>query len=348
MDFGAIPRPIWLVVVGLLLIVWALAPDGLALGKLQLPPSKPLWRQGCYAGIGAVLILVGIYFVNASEPRTSFATVMPRPTPSFAASAPATAPLASGAATVSSGSAQPNVRHAHAERPPLCHESSQWIADEVPAESELVLLVAAGDTIPRNEWANYRRMALDVVHCAGNGSSITLRPITARPLMAHSLEIATPIESGTSYLRFRDAWQTLDQRAIRWIDSLPTLRSPGRGSDPIMALFAAGEDLTLGDASRHRVIIAIFNGWQQSEDLNVFGYRRDPRRLNAQDAVRALQSLPDVHGAGVMIVGMTSGEPGIGVTSAQLAGLCRFWGAIVAASHGSMRLCRVDLPGTNR
>jgi hypothetical protein len=58
--------------------------------------------------------------------------------------------------------------------------------------------------------------------------------------------------------------------------------------------------------------------------------------------------LPDLQGSDVVIVGLTPGAERMQTSDAQLAGLCRFWRAVVEAGHGTLKLCAAGLPGISQ
>jgi hypothetical protein len=228
---------------------------------------------------------------------------------------------------------------------------SAWLARELPAGASVELLVAAGPAIPGGRWPAYRAMATAVAGCAPAGSSLTLRPITDHALTELPLfSGSVPAESGQNAvnpLRYATEVRAFGAREAAAVDRLPALGQNDRGSDPLGALAAAGQSLQLGPGGTKHVVVAVFNGWQQTRALNLFAYRRDPA-ASAAAAVRSLRksgALPDLGGSDVVIVGLTPGMSSMQTNDAQLAGLCRFWRGIVEAGGGALKLCAAALPG---
>ena len=244
--------------------------------------------------------------------------------------------------------------------------ASPWLGAELPAGATVELLVAAGDTIPAGRWGAYKAMAGAVAACAGQGASLTLRPITNDSLTQLPLFSApVPVPAGQNAvnpLRYRAEMRGFVVKTAAAVDRLPELARGVQGSDPLGAMQAAGQDLGLGTtaaagpaapagagASAH-VVVAIFNGWQQTHSLNLFRYRHDPAgsASPALAALRASGALPELHGSDVVIVGLTPGDARMQTSDAQLAGLCRFWRSVVEAGHGTLKLCAAGLPGISQ
>ena len=213
------------------------------------------------------------------------------------------------------------------------------------------MLVAAGPTIPGGRWPAYRSMARAVAGCAAAGTSVTLRPITDRsmtelPLFSGTIPEPTG-QNGVNPLRYATDLRAFANRESAAVDRLPEVGKDAAGSDPLGALSAAGQSLRLRtDGSKH-LVIAIFNGWQQTRALNLFSYQHDPAGSTAP-AVRVLRAsgaLPDLGGSDVVIVGLTPGVTSMQASDAQLAGLCRFWRGVVEAGGGTLKLCAAALPG---
>jgi hypothetical protein len=232
--------------------------------------------------------------------------------------------------------------------------ASSWLGGELRTASSVELLVAAGDTIPANRWPAYRAMAAEVAGCAGVGATITLRPITADSLTELPLfagEVPTPTgPDAVNPLRYRSDLRTFMSKTGAAFDRLPELERGTTGSDPLGALQAAAGDLRLEGATSPRVVVAIFNGWQQSRALNLFRYGQDPSTstVPALRALRASGALPQLNGADVVIAGLTPGIARMQTSDAQLAELCTFWRSVIAAGHGSLRLCAAALPGISQ
>jgi hypothetical protein len=228
---------------------------------------------------------------------------------------------------------------------------SAWLAGEVGAGNSVELLVAAGPTIPGGRWTAYRTMAAAVAGCAGPGTTVTLRPITdgsltELPLFSGVVPDRTG-QNAVNPLRYATDLRGFSAREAAAVDRLPGVAKSATGSDPLGALSAAGQSLRIGATGSKHVVIAIFNGWQQTRALNLFRYQRDPA-ASTEATVRSLRAsgaLPDLAGSDVVIVGLTAGVSSMQTSDAQLAGLCRFWRGVVEAGGGSLRLCSAALPG---
>jgi len=228
---------------------------------------------------------------------------------------------------------------------------SDWLAREVGSGREVELLVAAGATIPANRWHAYRAMATAVAGCAAPGAALTLRPVTAESLTELPLFSATvpaPVgQNEVNPLLYRSESRRFAVREAAAVDRLPAVAKTTGGSDPLGALAAAGQSLALEPPSDKRVVVVIFNGWQQSRALNLFAYRRDPGASTAA-VVRSLRgsgALPALTRADVVIAGVTAGVASMQTSDAQIAGLCRFWRGVVEAGGGTLKLCVAALPG---
>ena len=228
---------------------------------------------------------------------------------------------------------------------------SAWLGTQLAGGTSVELLVAAGPTIPAGRWPAYRTMAKAVAGCAAPGTAVTLRPITDRSLTELPLFTGTiPAETGQNAvnpLRYRTELLGFAAREAAAVDRLPAVGAKATGSDPLGALTAAGQDHSVTPTGSKHVVVAIFNGWQQTRALNLFSYQHDPAG-STESAVRGLRAsgaLPDLGGSDVVIVGLTAGATSMQTSDAQLAGLCRFWRGVVAASGGKLTLCAAALPG---
>lgn len=257
------------------------------------------------------------------------------------------APLAGcGSGAQSASAAEPNGGARHC--------ASTWLGQELRAGSQVELLVAAGATIPAGRWPAYRAMAGAVAGCAGESATLTLRPITADsltelPVFAGEVPAATG-QNAVNPLRYRSDQRGFVVKAAAAVDTLPAIGKTTGGSDPLGALAAAGQDFRTAPAASQHVVVAIFNGWQQTRSLNLFRYRSDPAGSTAPAlrALRASGALPDLSGTEIVIVGLTPGDARMQTSDAQLAELCRFWRSVVEAGHGTLRLCAAGLPGIDR
>jgi hypothetical protein len=212
--------------------------------------------------------------------------------------------------------------------------------------------VAAGSGIPPDRRDLYRATAEAVLACARPGAHVTVRPITEHaatevPIFAALVPDRTGENkyNGLHYLADRRAYL---KRAMASLDQLSAIGLTDRGSDPLGALMAASRDMSPGAKA---IVILICNGWQQTRELNVFAYRRDPAAY-AASAIKILSAhgmMPDLTGVRVTVAGLTSGSPSMKVTDTQLAGLCQFWKSVVEAAHGvSGRTdCVPNLPGSS-
>ncbi len=194
-------------------------------------------------------------------------------------------------------------------------------------------------------------MATAVAGCVGPGSSFTLRPVTADSLTELPLFSATvPAPTGQNEvnpLRYRSESRGFAVREAAAVDRLPSIGRTTAGSDPLGALSAAGQSLALEPPAEKRVVIAIFNGWQQTRALNLFAYRHDPAASTGAvvRALRASGALPALARTDVVIAGLTPGVASMQTSDAQIAGLCRFWRGVVEAAGGTLKLCVAALPG---
>ena len=222
------------------------------------------------------------------------------------------------------------------------------LAQQLPAGSSVQLLVAAGDTIPSGRWPLYRRMVAAVVACAGPDSAITIRPITDASQSAQLFAGAVPARTGlnaSNPVRYAMERKRFAADVERALDALPGYGKPEHGTDPLAPLLAAAEDLRAAPAGSKHVVVAVFNGWWQDSFLNLLRWKANP----AADAgpivqkLRKANTLPDLSGTDVLIVGTTASE--LRVDEAQLVGLCTFWRAVVEAGHGSLKRCAQSLPG---
>ena len=245
----------------------------------------------------------------------------------------------------------PSQTAAAAERDGSRRCPSAWLGAQIPAGTNVELLVAAGPTIPAGRWRAYRAMATAVAGCAAPGTAVTLRAITDRSLTELPLFTGTipaePGQNAVNPLRYRTELLGFAAREAAAVDRLPAVGTAATGSDPLGALAAAGQDQSVARAGSKHVVVAIFNGWQQTRALNLFSYQHDPAgsTVGTVRALRTSGALPDLGGSDVVIVGLTAGATTMQTSDAQLAGLCRFWHDVVAASGGKLTLCAAALPG---
>jgi hypothetical protein len=146
--------------------------------------------------------------------------------------------------------------------------ASAWLGAELPAGTNVELLVAAGPGIPAGRWRAYRAMATAVAGCAGPGTALTLRAITDRSLTELPLFTGTmPSDTGQNAvnpLRYRTELLGFAAREAAAVDRLPGVGTAATGSDALGALTAAGQDHSVAPTGSKHVVVAIFNGWQQS------------------------------------------------------------------------------------
>jgi hypothetical protein len=267
--------------------------------------------------------------------------------PAAAAALLATALLGTALAGCSSGSSAAAAGSGTSGR--IC--PSAWLGEELGSGRSVELLVAAGATIPANRWPAYRAMATAVAGCAGPGSSFTLRPVTAESLTELPLFSATvpaPVgQNEVNPLLYRSESRRFAVRAEAAVDRLPAVAKTTGGSDPLGALAAAGQSAGIEAPRAKRVVVVIFNGWQQTRALNLFAYRRDPAASTGEvvRSLRASGALPALPRTDVVIAGLTPGVASMQTSDAQIAGLCRFWRGVVEAAGGTLKLCVAALPG---
>ena len=193
-------------------------------------------------------------------------------------------------------------------------------------------------------------MAIAVATCAGPGAELTLRPITVNSLTEVPLFTGTvPTRAGQNAynpLRYRADVNAFARGWASAVDRAITTDRREAGADPIGALAAAGQTLHLRSGTK-RVIVAVFNGWQQTRAVNLFRYRESPSdsTLAVIRSLRRTGELPNLAGTDVVVAGITSGDPRMQTNAAQLAGLCRVWKDLVASGGGALKLCSAALPG---
>jgi hypothetical protein len=244
-----------------------------------------------------------------------------------------------------SGCASP----ARAANVPLPHGcESRYLADALPAGANVQLLVAAGNTIPARTFADYRAMALHVVRCAGGASTLTLRPVNGQSFSEPAFAVEkVPAQSADAVnpIHNRAEANAFKKRETAAIDRLEQYPNPVHWSDPLGALLAAADAQSLAEAGPKRIVL-IGNGYLQTPEYNIFRFRENPERF-VEPVLRTLRekhTLPALDGTIVIIVGVTSGAPGMDGTTGQVRGVCRFWRAIVTAGHGTLAYCGRSLP----
>jgi hypothetical protein len=90
-------------------------------------------------------------------------------------------------------------------------------------------------------------------------------------------------------LRYRSDLRAFVVKTGAAFDRLPQFERGVTGSDPLGALQAAAGDMRLEGGTSQHVVVAIFNGWQQSRSLNLFRYGQDPA-ASTGPALRALRA----------------------------------------------------------
>ncbi len=170
--------------------------------------------------------------------------------------------------------------------------------------------------------------------------------MTELPLFSATVPAPTG-QNEVNPLRYRSESSGFAVREAAAVDRLPSIGKTTGGSDPLGALAAAGQSLALEPPGEKRVVVAIFNGWQQTRALNLFAYRRDPAASTAAvvRSLRASGALPTLTRTDVVIAGITPGVASMQTSDAQIAGLCRFWRGVVEAAGGTLKLCVAALPG---
>jgi len=236
---------------------------------------------------------------------------------------------------------------AHAEQDNLRPDGCKTLDEdfrkvEFPAGARVELLLAAGNTIPADRQSSYAEMAKAVLACAGPGTRIELLPITDTGLgraPAFSAFVPTPPPHNSNPLRLQLERDEFVKSGAAVIDSVVARTRTYGGFDPLGTLHAAGDSLHSAPSSSKFLVIMIGNGWQQTKTANIFRYNENPAR-HADDVIRKLHAdgtLPNLSATEVIIVGIAPGEPRLKMGSAEIAGLCNFWRAVVAAAGGTIR-----------
>lgn len=230
-----------------------------------------------------------------------------------------------------------------------CRLDPELIRREFHQDSRIVVLLAAGNTAPPDRRKDYKEMAEQAFICAAQGSRVELLPITdvavgAASTFSGTVPGASPTQSNP--LRIALERQQFVARGSDALGEILATKHRYGGSDPLGALYSAGELLQRSTTSK-RVVIMISNGWQQTRSINEFRYRHNPAS-HASVVIRKLRSdgiLPNLTSTDVLVVGITMGDPRLVVDGAQFAGVCRFWQSIIDASKGTMVQCGRTLPG---
>jgi hypothetical protein len=246
-----------------------------------------------------------------------------------------------------------SLRPAHAQSEPpgtvTCKPEWDGIKAWLPPGARVELLVAAGNTIPAGYWPRYREAASAILACAGDGAVVELLPITDSGASVSPLFVATaptPPPDLNNPLRLRLEREQFLKHSIPAIETLYTTTTKFGGFDPLGTLQVAGESLHHGSAGK-LVVVMIGNGWQQTDHVNLFRWGDNPAN-HADDVVRRLKSdgtLPNLATTDVVITGLTRGDLRLKMGSAEITGLCTFWGKVVQAGHGKVVWCKAFLPG---
>jgi hypothetical protein len=232
------------------------------------------------------------------------------------------------------------------------------IPDAIADASDVQLLVAAGSSIPPGSWSSYRYMAVQVATCAAPGTRLDIHPITAMSFSTPSLfsgSVPQPDRStSANRLLLLERQRMFADGVTTAIERLPRMDVGGR-SDPIGALKVAADELSKRPVRSHRVIIAIFSGWQQAAPANIYVYHTDPRQLiNVSiSRLKAAGAMPELNGIDVSIFGISPGT--MKVSDIHLQEMCGFWerscgrrvessAPAPLASEGRHRMPRVRRP----
>lgn len=228
------------------------------------------------------------------------------------------------------------------------------IAEMLARFDTVEIAAAAGAGIPGDRAGAYRKMEESVALCARRGASVTIRPITEHAIAELPiLDEIVPDKTGENaynnlhYLSDRNGYKDRVRAAL---DTLPSIGKSDHGADPLGALATAARSLR-GESKP--IIVLISNGWQQTHDLNVLAFNKDPARYapGALQILKLHHTLPKLTGVRVVLAGRTTAVPWMHVTDTQVDGLCEFWKAIVVdAAHGTMQPgdCTESLPGITR
>ncbi|HEV2740230.1 MAG TPA: hypothetical protein VGU66_16740 [Candidatus Elarobacter sp.] len=231
---------------------------------------------------------------------------------------------------------------------------SRFLGLELKPNSAVQLLVAAGNTVPKGAWSDYRDLALHVVRCTGADATLALRPINARSFSERALSTETvPSRMGRNSinpLHYRVDMHAFITRQTAQIDRLEAYPNPLDWSDPVGGLLAASDSLRHAPADVKRVVVMVMNGYEQTAEFNTFVFGVDPVTF-AGPVLRKLReksALPQLAGVDVVILGITQGAVGMHATTTQAAGVCRFWSKIVTAGKGNLVYCDAGLPDASR
>ncbi len=248
-------------------------------------------------------------------------------------------------ATLVSGSRGP----LRAEEPNKC-ELEDAVRSDLLTNVRVELLLAAGNTVPHDRRASYEQIAHAVMACVTGDSRIELLPITSSgvgipPVFARAVPRIDP--NGVPLQEQKKRAQFLEAADAAIKDVLNATK-PFDHSDPIGTLYAAGEALHRPPPEGKRVVIVIANGWQQTKNIDIFVYRKNPAAQADRviDFLRQQNALPNLAGTNVVFTGFALGDAGLQMTPMEMIHLCDFWKKVVHASHGSTPLpCEQVLPG---
>jgi hypothetical protein len=235
-----------------------------------------------------------------------------------------------------------------AEEPNKCGLEEMMKNELTNARVELLL--AAGNTAPRERRESYEQNAHAVAVCVAGDSRLELLPITnagvgITPVFARTVPKIDPNGVPLQEQKKRKEFLEAADTAIKEV--LNTTKVFDH-SDPIGTLYAAGEALHRSQAEGKRVVIVIGNGWQQTKNIDIFAYRKNPAAQADRviDFLRQQSALPNLTGSDVIFTGFALGDAGIQMTPIEIIHLCDFWKKVVHASHGSTPLpCEQVLPG---
>jgi hypothetical protein len=217
-----------------------------------------------------------------------------------------------------------------------------------PGGDMLELLVLSGSEIDAAARARYENLAADaVVWACSTGARLEIRPIDGlsdEEAAAYTGE-APPVAASANPFVDRDKRHRFFDATLPAIASLYTMKGTPR-ADYFGGIGLAVKASRAFAPPARLTILIVGHGWQQVPDLY-------DSRTHSADYVRSFIAqrrahgeMPDLHGARVLIVGVSSGPPSMR-KKGDLGELCdRFWRLVIAAAHGTWGDCWPDLPAS--
>ncbi len=148
--------------------------------------------------------------------------------------------------------------------------------------------------------------------CVTGDSRIELLPITSSgvgipPVFARAVPRIDP--NGVPLQEQKKRAQFLEAADAAIKDVLNATK-PFDHSDPIGTLYAAGEALHRPPPEGKRVVIVIANGWQQTKNIDIFVYRKNPAAQADRviDFLRQQNALPNLAGTNVVLHRLRAGR----------------------------------------